>query len=387
MKGTPCELAFLVGSLLVTAGAVAAQAPMPVSSISPAAASNEPGASAEASEVQPLLDRLTALSDLVNRDSQGPEVWRYLLEQADVLQQLAARSRGTERENLLRTAVDCYHGAAVRSPANDTTAWQRLAQLPTRLAQAYPGSPVLTYAAMQEIRADYVRALAADAEHPEVAQDHFRHRLVQFAHDHATTPEAPKAILEAAQVSELLGKTDDARRCYRNVIENWAGQPAARKAGGALWRLGLDGEPLHLDLPPLYAADNHDDPFHLQFDLQKVAGKLVVVYFWSSSSPHAAEDFDGLKQLADRHRSHGLEIIFVNMDADPVQARTFLSGRLTAGTHLYQRGGLDGAVAERYGIQTLPQVFLVGKDGALLKHSLPVSQVEHEVSARLTGGR
>jgi hypothetical protein len=75
------------------------------------------------------------------------------------------------------------------------------------------------------------------------------------------------------------------------------------------------------------------------------------------------------------------------MDADLNAARSFLAGRLTMGTHVYQRGGLDGLVAERYGIQTLPTLFLLGNDGSLIKQSLPAAGLEAEVSSRLPRGR
>jgi hypothetical protein len=331
-----------------------------------------------------LLDRVSALSDLINRNSQSPQVWQYLLEQSDVLMQLAAHSRADERDNFLRMAVDCCHGAAVRSPDSDTTASRRLIQLCAQLAHSDAGSPVATYAAMQEIQAEYMRLLAQNPEHPEVAQDHLRRSLVQFAQDHPGTPEAPKAILDAAQLSVTLGKIEDARRCYRYVIEQFPGQAAARKAGGALWRLGLGGEPVHLELPLLYSAGaGQDAGTDAPFDLAQVRGKVVVVYFWSSSSPHAAEDFQILKTLTDRYQYRGLATVYVNMDTEPVLAREFLSGRLTAGTHVYQRGGLDGPIAERYGIQVLPQVFLIGKEGTLVSHSVKVSQLEAEVAGRL----
>ncbi len=383
MTRTLRALCALGSPILFAAGAVVAGPPAPRTPVVPAdACSTSPGAVDER-DVQPLLDRVSTLSDLINRNSQSPQVWKYLLEQADVLQQLASRSAANERENLLRMAVDCCHGAAVRSPDNETTALQRLVNLPAQLARAYPGSPVITHAAMQEVRAEYMRLLAQNAEHPEVAQDHLRRCLAQFARDYSETPEAPQAILEAAQLSETLGKIDDARRCYRYLIEKYPGQPVARKAGGSLWRLGMDGEQIGLALPQLFVPAEREEQL---FDLGALHGKCVVVYFWSSTSPQAAADFQVLKHLTDRFQFRGLETVYVNMDAEPAQARTFLSGILTAGTHLYQRGGFDGPVAERYGIQTLPQVFLIGKDGKLVSHSLGASQLEAEVAGRL-GGR
>ena len=168
------------------------------------------------------------------------------------------------------------------------------------------------------------------------------------------------------------------------MADNYAGQSVARKAGGSLARIGLGGEVVHLELPLLFAAENRNASV---FDLKELHGKLTAVYFWSSASPRAAEDLQILKDLAEKYQDRDFEVVYVNMDENVGKARTFLAGRLTMGTHVYQRGGLDGAVAERYGIQTLPTLFLLGKDGSLIKQSLPTSGLQEELARRMPRGR
>ena len=364
MRRTVNGLTALGGSMLLAAGAAAA-----------------PTSTPQDKEIQPLLDKVSALSEQISRTPQSPEAWRLLIQQGEAMLQLAAHSKGDECEKFQRMAVDCYHGAAVQSPEKETAGYQSLVELTQRLGRIFPGSQVIVYATLQEIDADFLRTLTKSGD--AAAKDLRRRRLLGFAQAHAKTPEAPTAILEAAQLSESLGKPDDARRCYHYAIDQYPGQSAARKAGGALWRMGLDGDLVRLALPQMYGAAGSER----SFDLEELHGKLVVVYFWSSASAQAAEDFDGLKRLTDHHQFHGLEVVYVNMDSDPAQARTFLSGRLTAGTHVYQKGGLEGAVAESYGIQNLPQVFLIGQDGKLIRHSLSVAQLEAEVASRLRGKR
>src|SRR5581483_11680122 len=107
---------------------------------------------------------------------------------------------------------------------------------------------LIPYAALQEIQADYTRALSRSPDVPAKALERKRTRLLEFAGVFAGSPDGPKAILEAGQISETLGKVEDARRCYRCLEEDFAGQPAARKAAGALWRLGRGSEPITLAL-------------------------------------------------------------------------------------------------------------------------------------------
>jgi len=334
----------------------------------------------ESVELQSLLNRLSALSDQILHNAQSPQSWSYYLEQGEVMLRLATHTKGEERDRWLRMAIDSHYAAAVQSPANELTASQRLAQLPMKVAHDFPGHALYTYAALQEVQADYMRLLSGNTSTPTKAKEYLSQRLVRFAQEYPEASETPKAIWDAGQHYESLGKTTEACQCYRYLGERYPGNALARKAGGALWRQGSGGEPVHLELPLLYAAENRLDQ---TFDLAQLRGKLVFVYFWSSATGQVTNDLQGLKQLGDHYLSSGLEIVYVNLDSDPATARAFLSGQFTVGTHLHAKGGLDGEVAEKYGIQTLPQAFLISKEGTLIKDTLQPSQLVPEVMQRL----
>jgi hypothetical protein len=293
------------------------------------------------------------------------------LAQGEVLLKLAARSKAGESDDWLRMAVDSFQSAAVLSPDNELTAHERLFQI----ASTFSESPVSTYAVLQELHVDYLRMLGKAGANPAMAQKLLRDRLVHFVQEFPKAPEAAPAVLEVGQISESLAEIDNARRYYRFLAEHSPDHEVARKAGRALWQLGLTGEPMHLKLPLLFAA-----PGDHAFDVDQVGSKVVVAYFWSSTSGQSEEDFRVLKQLTDRYRDRGLEVVYVNLDSDPAQGKAFLSGRLMAGVHVFQNGGLDCPLAERYGIQTLPQAFVIGRDGVLIRHALQASELESEVS-------
>ena len=371
MKTVWKRLASLGSSLLIAANVFAS---------SPDAVPAEGVANEQ--QLRPLLNRLTELSQLIERNSQSPQVWQYHLEQAEVLLRLAAQSREKERESILRMAVDSFYSAALLCPREQPLGFERLRQLPQRLAQFFPGSPAILYAVLQEIQADCVLVMEQSGGDQIQSERHRCARLLQFAQEHPQTPEAAKAVLQAAKTAESIGDAEEASRCCRLLVERFPNDAAARKAAGALWRLGQNHQPIALELPFLYSPGSNPSVFNLE----ELRGRLVVIYFWSSTGEHVVEDFQMLKQLTDRYIGRGLEVVYVNLDADPAEGRAFLSGRLTAGVHVYQAGGLDGPVAERYGIQQVPQVFLVDRDGTLLKHSLPVARLEAELAGRLPRG-
>jgi hypothetical protein len=376
-------LAALAGSFLFVAGAAARPpaAPTPVSA-NPAAAPTE--ITVDDPEMRRLLEKLNLLTERITKDTQSPDAWRTHLEEGAVLLQIAARSKPDERDNWVRMAADSYYSAAVISPETERSAAQRLAELPGAIARTFPGSPVIAYAALQEIQADCTRFTVTSGGDANQTQGHRRDRLLRFAQEYPASAEAPKAVLEAGQLSEQIGKTDDARTCYHYLADHFPASAQARKVGGALWRLGQDSEPMQFELPLLYSDHKSAESI---YNIAQLRGQIVVVYFWSSAAPGVAEEFAALKQVTDRFRSRGLEVLYVNLDANPAQGQDFLSGRLTAGEHLYQGGGLDGPVAERYGIHNLPEAFLLHRDGTVIRHSLKAADLEKELTALLPRGR
>ena len=373
MNATSKWLVPLVSSLLVAANIFA---------FSPDVVPIERAANEQ--QLRPLLDKLTQLSQFIERNSQSPQIWQYHLEQAEVLVQLAVQSQDKEREGVLRMAVDAFYSSALLCPREQPIAFERLRQLPRRLAQSFPGSSAILYAVLQEIQADCVLVLEQSGGDSVKSEKHRCERLMQFAREHPDVPEAAKAILQAAQTSESLGDNEEAGNCYRYLVDHFPTDASARKAVGALWRLGQDHQPMVLELPLLYASSNVSNAV---FNLDEMRGRLVVVYFWTSASERVSEEFLALKQLTDRYAGRGLDIIYVNLDSDPADGRAFLTGRLTSGVHVHQPGGLEGTIAERYGLQRVPQAFLVGTDGELLKHSLSAAQLATEIADRLPTGR
>jgi hypothetical protein len=332
-------------------------------------------------DTQALLAKLSQYSEFIVRNAQSPQLHRYQVSQGDLMLQIAVRCKNTkERDYWLRMAVDTYHSAMVGSPQNDLTAQNRLLQLRAEITSTYPGCAVATYAGVQEIQADYLRVLNKTGDKPAQAQEHRCQRLVHFAMENRNDPDAPKTIMEVAGTYESLHKTEDARRCYRYLADTYPTITEGRKAGGCLWRMGLSGEPVTMKLPLLYPTP---DPDANEFDIASARGKVVVVYFWSSKCAQVEGDMLALKHMTDRFQYHGVEVVYVNLDDDPKEAKAFMAGRLGSGVHVFQKGGLASPIAERYGLQALPQAFLVGRDGSLIRHSLQTSQIELEVSAQM----
>jgi uncharacterized alpha/beta hydrolase family protein len=78
-----------------------------------------------------------------------------------------------------------------------------------------------------------------------------------------------------------------------------------------------------------------------------------------------------------------LELVCVNLDNSSEEARKYLSSSPAPGTHLHQDGGLEGKMATDYGIQVLPTIFLVGKDGKVVSRNGQIANLEDEIKKLL----
>lgn len=354
-----CWLIALTGACLTAAIARAADVP----------AVNDDGR-----ETQVLLDKLSKLSEQLVTGAQSPTAYRLQLDQGDVLMKLAVKTK-EGRDGWLKMAVDAYANAASQAPDAEAHASRWLEQVSAYVAQTFPGTNLTSYIAYKQVQVDHLRAIARNnTEDPAKVQERLCERLVAFADAMPRAPEAPKALIEVAEAREMMRKVDAARATYRTLLARYPGSAAAKTARESLWRLGLEGEVIEMKLPQLYGR-----PGEPAFDLKDLRGRAAVVYFWSSTSPEVAEDVQVLREIGDRYRRHGLEVVFVNVDAAPEAGREYLSNRLTGGTHVYQAGGVNAGVTAHYGIKSLPETVLIGTDGALVSHATHAAGIDAAV--------
>jgi len=169
-----------------------------------------------------------------------------------------------------------------------------------------------------------------------------------------------------------LNKDVEAKNWYLQVKKNHTDKPQAAKAIGAIRRLESYSQPFTLTGPTL------NDP-NVTFDVEKLRGEAVVVYYWASWNTQSLGDFAKLNLLLQAQSKNGVELVAVNLDATAEEAKQFLSKSPAPGTHLHQDGGLESRLATDYGILSPPTFFLVGKDGKVVSHTVQINNLEEEV--------
>ena len=103
------------------------------------------------------------------------------------------------------------------------------------------------------------------------------------------------------------------------------------------------------------------------FELDKYAGKVVVVDFWASWCVPCRRSFPWLNAMHARYADDGLVIIGVNVDAQRDEADKFLA---TYPADFLIHFDSDGTLARQFGVEAMPSSFVIGRDGEIITYHL-----------------
>jgi hypothetical protein len=320
-----------------------------------------------------LVQELTDLDKQSGSLTGGDAVVKHHLQRADILEKIIATVKPQERDPWIRQVADSLSTAAQAS-TKETSAQTRLASLEKQLVQYMPGSNLTGYVVFRALQADYNVKLSASKDTKKVQQE-WVEKLTKFVQTYAKADDTPDAMLQAGMACEFLDKDTEAKNWYASLAKNFADKPQGAKGAGAAARLGLEGQPFALTGATLADAGK-------TFDLAALQGKVVIVYYWASWNGQAASDFAKLKTIVDGSNK-AVELVCVNLDNTPEEAKAFLAKNPAPGAHLYQAGGLEGKMATQYGVLVLPAMFVVGKDGKCLSRNAQIGTIEEEIKKQL----
>jgi thiol-disulfide isomerase/thioredoxin len=173
----------------------------------------------------------------------------------------------------------------------------------------------------------------------------------------ATHPEDPRRAalrLTAAQAMELFDLAG-----ARTIFEEVAGDcdpEIAQAATNALELMALRNEPLELSFT---AVDGR------KIDMQDLRGQVVLLDFWATWCPPCVEEAPALVAAYEKFRERGFEIIGISLDTNKTALESFTAGRDMTWPQFFDGQGWENTLAQRFKIQSVPTMWLFGRDGKL----------------------
>ncbi len=114
------------------------------------------------------------------------------------------------------------------------------------------------------------------------------------------------------------------------------------------------------DLPPdIFGKDESGQPIALE----KYHGKVVIVTFWATWCPYCLKELPILENIQDRIGKDSIEVIAVNWKEDRDTYRAVQ--RALKGLTLTLTSDSLGRIGEAYGVETIPHMLMIGKDGRI----------------------
>jgi tetratricopeptide (TPR) repeat protein len=321
-----------------------------------------------------VREKLDVLADLDTKNStlapkDGAKYVAYITNRIAAINDILQVAPSKDREMWYRQLCDNLSNAFL---AGDSASLDRLSKLHEQFEKAVPGSNLAAYAKYRHVVADYTVKLQ---EAPQKWQEPYQKALTDFVKQYDKSEDTPYALYQLAMGCEFTGRDEEAKRWYRQLHTDFPGHMHAEDAKGSIRRLDLVKNALELSGPELGTSQN--------FDIKQLKGKIVVVYYWASYASVCVGDFARLKKtLADYPGD--VALVTVSLDDNAGEAQKFLAQNGVSGTHLYVAppqgmGGMRSPLAVQYGINGIPQMFVVGKDGLVTNNRAQVGDLENEI--------
>ena len=138
------------------------------------------------------------------------------------------------------------------------------------------------------------------------------------------------------------------------------------------------GEMIELSGPTLEGGD---------YDLARERGKVVLIDFWATWCGPCVGELPNVRAAYDAYHEHGFEVVAVSLDNDPGDLTKFLADKPEPWPQIIfpeqTDRGFDNPLAKRFGVQSIPQLLVVDRDGKLAARGVRGRRIELAVAETL----
>lgn len=129
--------------------------------------------------------------------------------------------------------------------------------------------------------------------------------------------------------------------------------------------------------PAFSATDREGNPV----SLAGFRGKIVYLNFWASWCGACLRKMDYFDEFEPELAQHGIEIINISIDENQSSWDNALTEHLYKGHNLLASAGTPGNIARTYGVEAVPQYFIIGRNG--LFESKPGGNQPNDIRLKL----
>lgn len=98
-------------------------------------------------------------------------------------------------------------------------------------------------------------------------------------------------------------------------------------------------------------------------DLAQYKGKVLYVDFWASWCGPCAQSFPFMNKLDQELRGKGLQVVGINLDENPEDAKAFLDRHPASFINVADASG--GQCPQEFGVMGMPSTYLIDREGVI----------------------
>lgn len=283
---------------------------------------------------------------------------------------IAHEAKGNERSEARLVLAHVHHGLGQTEQAKEAL---------QKIEQAQAGPLLLVHAAelaamigMAEQRTAWIDAALARTDAPlreraEVAKLLWT-RLQEIERGEQVFARALAAARDDEQRAEVLWLQAGATReredlpdgAYDEALQKLAEQmPKTRYGSIAADRLQARDLRLGSTPPALSLVDLDGQPL----TLADYSGKVLLLDFWASWCVPCRRANPLLKQLHGKFAGQGFAILSISVDDEAAELREAIRADSMSWRHVFDGKGWETEAALRYGVESVPHMLLLGRDG------------------------